>query len=108
MLSTSYVLLTIVGCGIVTLLSRTLPFVLLKNHSLPPLVVELLSFVPITIMTALWVTNLFTQHLGHLPSVNYENLFASIPTVITAAITKILLWIVLVGVVSLAILRAVM
>ena len=70
--------------------------------SLPQIVVEYLSFVPVVIMSALWISNLFIQHLGHLTSVNWNNLLASIPTVLAAILTKNLLVIVLVGVFSLA------
>ena len=70
--------------------------------SLPQIVVEYLSFVPVVIMSALWISNLFIQNLGHLPSVNWNNLLASIPTVLAAFLTKNLLVIVLVGVFSLA------
>ncbi|GEK29284.1 AzlD domain-containing protein [Furfurilactobacillus siliginis] len=106
MLETSYVLLTIVGCAVVTWLSRVLPFALLKRHQLPPLMVELLSFVPITIMTALWINSLFSQHVGHLPTPNVANILASVPTVIVAFLTKQLLWIVIAGMISLAVIRA--
>ncbi|KRM79096.1 hypothetical protein FD36_GL000886 [Fructilactobacillus sanfranciscensis DSM 20451] len=66
---------------------------------------EFLSFVPVVIMSALWFNGLFVQHLGHLPSLNIENLLASIPTVISAIISKNLLVIVAVGILSLAIIR---
>ncbi len=48
-----YVLLVIIFSGLVTWLSRILPFVLLKKFTLPKIVVNFLSFVPISIMTAL-------------------------------------------------------
>lgn len=105
--STEFIIWTIIGCGIVTLLSRIMPFILLKKFNLPAKVVEFLSFVPITIMAALWFENLFEQHLGHLLQINYENLLASVPTVLSAIITKKLLVIVIVGIVSLAIVRLV-
>ena len=77
-------------------------FHFIKKMSLPKIVVEYLSFVPVVIMSALLISNLFIQHLGHLPSVNWNNLLASIPTVLAAILTKNLLVIVLVGVFSLA------
>lgn len=73
--------------------------------SFPQIVVEYLSFVPVVIMSALWISNLFVQHLGHLPSVNWNNLFASIPTLMAAILTKNLLIIVIVGVLSLALIQ---
>lgn len=86
-------------------MSRVLPFVLLKKFNLPAKVVEFLGFVPITIMAALWFENLFHQNLGHLPQIDYANLIASIPTVLTAVLTKKLLLIVVVGIISLALVR---
>lgn len=103
--STKFVFWTLIACGLVTWLSRILPFVLLKKFSLPAKVVEFLSFVPITIMAALWFENLFKQNLGHLPTIDYANLIASIPTVLTAILTKRLLLIVIVGIISLALIR---
>ncbi|KRM61306.1 branched-chain amino acid transport [Paucilactobacillus vaccinostercus DSM 20634] len=103
--SSSFILLTIVGCGLATWLSRVAPFIILKKYQLSPAIIEFLSFVPIVIMAALWFENLFHQNLGHLPSINYENFFASIPTVIGAVITKSLLVIVVIGIISLAVVR---
>ncbi len=107
MLSTNYIILTISGCTIATWLSRVIPFVLLKKFDLPKAVIEYLSFVPIVIMSALWFDSLFIQKIGELPEINYENLFASLPTVLSAIISKSLLVIVVVGIVSLAIIRLV-
>ncbi|KRM73391.1 AzlD domain-containing protein [Secundilactobacillus collinoides] len=103
-----YVLLVILFSGLVTWLSRITPFVLLKKFTLPKIVVNFLSFVPISIMTALWVESLLVQHLGSLPSLNVENILASVPTVISAVISKNLMIIVIVGVVSLGVIKFVM
>ncbi|WP_334351785.1 AzlD domain-containing protein [Companilactobacillus sp. HBUAS56257] len=103
--STNFIIWTMIFCGLATWLSRILPFVLLKKFTLPPKVVEFLGFVPITIMAALWFENLFHQQIGHLPQVDLPNLLASIPTVITAVLTKKLLLIVIVGIVSLGLVR---
>lgn len=103
--SFNFVLLTIIGCGIATWTSRVLPFFLLKRMKLSDKVVEFLSFVPIVIMSALWFSGLFEQDLGHLPSINVPELIASVPTVISAIVSKNLLVIVLVGMVSLAVIR---
>lgn len=71
MSSFNFVLFTIIGTGLVTWLSRILPFVILKKFKLSAGVVEFLSFVPIAIMSALWFENLFVQHIGHLPSIDW-------------------------------------
>ncbi|WP_125771291.1 AzlD domain-containing protein [Companilactobacillus furfuricola] len=105
MLSFNFVLMTIVGCGLATWLSRVLPFWVLRKVKLSPRVIEFLSFVPIVIMSALWFENLFHQHLGHLPTIDFPNLIASVPTVFSAIISKSLLVIVIVGIISLAVVR---
>ncbi len=107
MSSFEYILLTIAGCGLVTWLSRVLPFLILKKMTLPKLLVEYLSFVPIVIMSALWISNLFIQDLGHLPMINWDNFWASLPTLLAAILTKNLLVIVLVGIFSLALIQLV-
>lgn len=103
--SFDFTLLTIIGCRIATWLTRVLPFVLLKRFDLPESVVDYLGFVPIVIMSALWFSGLFEQHLGSLPQVNVENLLASVPTVIGAIVSKNLLAVVLIGIVSLGLIR---
>ena len=64
MRSVSFIILTILLCGLVTWLSRVVPFVLLKKFHLPNSVVEYLSFVPVVIMAALWFENLFVQQFA--------------------------------------------
>lgn len=66
---------------------------------------DYLMFVPIVIMTALWFSNMLTPHTGHLPVPNWTYLIVTLPTFISAVLTKSLLVIVIVGIVSLAILR---
>ncbi len=105
MSETSRVILTIFGTGLVTWLSRVLPFAVLKKIRLPKIVLEYLSFVPIVIMSALWFDNLFIQHLGQVPTVNVDYLLATFPAVVTAVITKSLLAVVLVGMAALALIR---
>lgn len=103
--SISFIVITIIGSGIVTWLSRILPFWILRKVKLSPKIIEFLSFVPIVIMSALWFENLFHQHLGHLPSIDMPNFLASVPTVLSAIISKSLLVIVIVGIISLAVVR---
>ncbi|MFT8883608.1 MAG: AzlD domain-containing protein [Liquorilactobacillus hordei] len=105
MYSFDYVLKIIICSGFVVWLSKIFPLVILKKYRLNEKIINFLSFVPITIMSALWVESLFVQHLGHLPSLNFENLVASVPTVLSAILTKSLLVVVVVGVISLALIR---
>lgn len=99
----NFILWTIFGAGVVTWLSRISPFVLLKKFNLSPAVIEFLSFVPITIMAGLWFQEIFMPRSGQLPEINTLNLLASIPTLLSAVISKNLLVIVIVGVLSAAV-----
>lgn len=103
--SSEYIFLTILGCTVATLLSRIMPFLLLKKVSLPQKLLEYLNFVPIVIMSALWFSSLFEQRMGHLPSLNLPYFFASFPTILSAIFTKNLLIIVLVGIASFALIQ---
>lgn len=101
----TYTLLVILGCGLVTWLSRVVPFVLVKQFSLPDVLVKFLSFVPVAIMTALCVQSLLTFKVGQWPMINWENFLAAIPTFLAAIISKSLLIIAIVGVISMAVIR---
>lgn len=39
------------------------------------------------------------------PGINIENLLASLPTILTAILTKNLMWIVIIGIISMAMIR---
>ncbi|HAT56306.1 MAG TPA: branched-chain amino acid ABC transporter [Veillonellaceae bacterium] len=99
------VLLTIAGCGLVTWLSRTAPFFLLKKLSLPKAAVEYISFVPVVILSALWFSSWFHGEPGHLPEPDIENMAASLPAAVSAVLSKNLLVTVITGIVSMAVVR---
>lgn len=102
---TFYSLFVILGCGIVTWLPRILPFVLVRKLQLPNMVIRFLSYVPICILTALFVQNLFIAKEGALPELHIGYALATIPTVIITILTKNLMWIVIAGIVSMALIR---
>ncbi|VDG17730.1 AzlD domain-containing protein [Lactiplantibacillus mudanjiangensis] len=102
---TTYILSTILWCGLVTWLSRVIPFVLIKNLTVPKWLIEFLSFVPVAIMTAIFVESLLVYHAGHWPTVNLANLYASIPAIGAGILTKSLLAVVITGVVAMALIR---
>ena len=99
----TYIFVTILLCGLVTWLSRIVPFAIIKNLSVPQWLISFLSFVPIAIMTAIFVESLLTYHAGHWPEFNLPNIYASIP----AMLTKSLLAVVITGIVAMAVLRLV-
>lgn len=105
MSSSNYILFTIIGSGIAMWLSKVLPFLLLKKFNLPKFIAEYLSFVPVVIMSSLWFIELFVQKLGSLPRINWSNFWASLPSLLAAIISKNLLITVIVGIISMAIIR---
>lgn len=102
---TSKVYLTILLCGLVTWLIRVVPFMLVKNFKIPHVVMRFLSFVPVSILSAIFVESLLIYHAGHWPSLNLGNFLAAIPSVLTAIISKSLLAVVVVGVIAMAAIR---
>ena len=48
-----HTLVLIVLCGVVTLLVRVIPFIMISRVNLPAIVIKWLSFIPITLFTAL-------------------------------------------------------
>lgn len=105
MFSLSYLVGVIVLCSLATITTRVLPFMLLKKFTLPLKVIEFLQFVPVVIMSALWFSSLFTARLGHIPQLNLEYTLASLPTVLSAILSKNLFVVILVGMLSIAFLR---
>lgn len=101
----TYIMSTILLCGLVTWLSRVLPFAVIKNMTLPAWLIKFLSFVPIAIMTAIFVESLLTYHAGHWPGFDFANIAASIPAIVVGILTKSLLAVVITGVVAMALLR---
>ncbi|MBC2267400.1 AzlD domain-containing protein [Listeria farberi] len=101
----NYTLLVILGCGLVTFIPRVLPFIFVRKLQLPSVVIRYLSYVPLCILTALFVQSLLITNERSFPSINIENLLATLPTIITAILTKNLMWIVVVGIISMAVIR---
>lgn len=95
----------ILGCGAVTLLSRVFPFVLLKKFQLPAGVIDFLTFVPIAITTALCCQSLLVVHPGHWATLNLANCLAAIPATLAGILTKSLLAVVVVGIMTMALIR---
>ncbi|MCX2456252.1 AzlD domain-containing protein [Lacticaseibacillus nasuensis] len=102
----SKIMLTILGAGVGTWLIRVVPFLLVKAARLPKWVLQFLSFVPVAILTAIFVEGMLVYRPGQWPTVNPQNLIAAVPTVVAAIISKSLLVTVVVSVVSMAAVRA--
>ena len=102
------VILTAILLGfIVSWVPRILPFVLVKYQGLPRIVVRFLHYLPVSILFALVLSSLTTEKIGHLPQFRWMEILAMVPTVIVAFKSKNLLYAVIVGIVSMALIRLV-
>lgn len=104
-MSNYYYLLTLLGCAIVTWIPRILPFVLTKAFELPPLLEKFLSYLPMTILTALLLQSLLNFRVGHFPSLRFPEILACIPALIVGIRTNDLMKIVVTGIIGIAFLR---
>ncbi|WP_146551464.1 AzlD domain-containing protein [Rummeliibacillus sp. SL167] len=103
-MSTTSIIWIIVGCALVTWLPRIVPFIFVRNVKLPEVVLKWLSFIPICILSALVVENLLDTN-GSFVTLDWPVFAAFIPTVIVAIWTKSLSTTVIVGVISMAVIR---
>ncbi|WP_066635416.1 AzlD domain-containing protein [Desulfolucanica intricata] len=96
------ILVLITGMALANYLPRMLPMVLLSKMDVPPLVIRWLSYVPIAVMAALVTPDIFMiEDQLNLTTQNY-NLLASIPAFLVAAKTKSLIYTLLAGMGSMA------
>lgn len=98
----SYIILIIIGSGIVTLLPRVIPLVFLNNVKLKKEVINWLNYIPVAILSALLAEELLLSN-GQISILNNEKLLAALPTFLVAILTKSLLGTVVVGVISMLI-----
>ncbi|MGX9134917.1 AzlD domain-containing protein [Rummeliibacillus sp. JY-2-4R] len=103
-MSFTTILWVIVGCAFVTWLPRIIPFIFVRSVKMPDVVLKWLSFIPICILSALVVENLLNTE-GSFVKLNWPILGAFIPTLIIALWTKSLSTTVVVGVISMAVIR---
>lgn len=96
--------LLILGCALVTWLPRVLPFIFVRKMALPNILMRWLAYIPVCILSALVITNLF-HSTGKLITINWPVFFSFLPTLIVALWTKSLSITVIVGVVSMAVIR---
>jgi Predicted membrane protein len=99
------ILAIIIGASVATFLPRVLPLVVLSRLQIPDLAMRWLSYIPVAVMAALLGNELLMTD-GKLTSLrdNIE-LFAALPTFLAAIFTRSLLGTIVVGVVSVMLLR---
>lgn len=101
-----HMLIIIILCGIVTILVRVIPFMMISRVNLPDVIIQWLSFIPITLFTALVLDGIIQQHEGSVGyTLNVPFIFALIPTVLLAIYTRSLTWTILGGIAFIALLR---
>ena len=99
-----YIVIIIIGSGIVTLLPRVIPLVFLNNIKLKKSVINWLNYVPVSVLSALLAQELLFSN-GQISIFNNEKILAALPTFLVAILTKSLLGTVLVGVISMLIIK---
>ncbi len=100
-----YVWSVIIGGCIVTVLPRVLPITVLSKVKLNKKVEEFLTYIPISILAALIAVELLTANDKIAIEGNSLELIAAIPTILIAIKKNSLLLTVIVGIVSIAVLR---
>lgn len=89
-----------------TLAIRVVPFIVVKLIRFPKWLAVFLHYLPLTMMTALFVQNVFDKKADQLlPLMNIENVLALIPALIIGYLRNSLLVVVVVGIVCMAGLR---
>lgn len=99
-----YIFLIIIGSGIVTLLPRVIPLVFLNNVKLKKEVINWLNYIPVAVLSALLAQELLLSN-GQISILNNEKLLAALPTFLVAILTKSLLGTVVVGVMSMLVIK---
>lgn len=90
---------------IVTWLPRVLPFPLAKMVVFPPFLRRFLSYLSLSMMTSLMLSELLILHQNALPTLDVLKCLAMIPAVIVGYWRKSLMLTVITGVVCMALLR---
>ena len=95
----------IVGISIVTFIPRVVPLVLLSKMEIPKWGIDWLKHVPVAVMAALLAQELLLSEQVFSIKDNALNLAAALPAFLVAIFTRSLLGTVMIGVLSLMILR---
>lgn len=106
MTTSVHMLIIIVICGLVTWLTRIIPFIVISKIQLSEQVVKWLSFIPITLFTALIIDGVIEQQSGSFGySLNIPFLVTIIPTVLVSLVTRSLTITILAGIFVMAMIR---
>lgn len=100
-------LVAILLCALVTWIPRVLPFVVVNKLRLPETIVRSLKFIPVCLFTSIVISMIVqpapSDHFSFL--IHWDLLFACVPTLLMAIRTQSLAKSVIVGVLSLYVIR---
>ncbi|MEK3735280.1 MULTISPECIES: AzlD domain-containing protein [Paenibacillus] len=102
-----HIFLLIVGSAIVTLIPRVLPLMVLNRLRIPEALLRWLDHVPVAVMAALLAQELLLADGKVDPGRNLLEIAAAVPAFLTAFITKSLFATVIVGIITIVVLRLV-
>lgn len=103
-MTTTSMILLVIGAGLVTWIPRVVPFIFVRSVTLPDVVLKWLSFIPVSILSALVIENLLNTEEA-VVTLDLPVVAAFLPTLAVALWTKSLSFTVIVGVVSMAVVR---
>ena len=104
MTTTTTMVLLIIGCMLVTWLPRILPFLFVRTVTLPDIVMRWLKYIPVCILSALVFETIFHAD-GAFVTIDWLHAAALLLTLFIAIWTKSLSITVIVGVVTMSLLR---
>ena len=99
------ILYTIVGMSLITLLIKIIPAVLISNFKIPDFLNKILEFVPIAVLSSMVIQFIIIENGKINLSTTNEFIWASLPTLIVAILFKSLFITIVVGLISIIILR---
>ncbi|MDN6029675.1 MAG: AzlD domain-containing protein [Lactococcus plantarum] len=100
-----YFYLTLLFSVIITWIIRVVPFPLAKAIQFPPFFKRFLTYLSLSMMTSLLVSELLILHQGSLPTLDWMRTLAMIPSFLVGYFRKSLMLSVMTGVVIMACLR---
>ncbi|GAA3400973.1 AzlD domain-containing protein [Paenibacillus hodogayensis] len=99
------ILLIIIGASLATLIPRVIPLMVLSRMRIPDWAMRWLHYVPIAVLAALVGEELLVADGELSLARNKIELLAALPTWLTAVFTRSLLGTVVVGIISIMVLR---
>lgn len=95
----------ILGLGLINFLPRVLPMVILSKFQMPQVVVDWLGFVPAAVLAAIVAPYILMPENTLFISTDNKYLLAAIPSFAIARKTNSLIWTLLAGMLSMALLQ---